>query len=667
MAGISQRQRELTDLLKKAAESYYAKDMEIMSNFEYDELYDELVKLEEDSGITLAGSPTVNVGYAAVDALPKQAHEQAMLSLDKTKDREMLRDWLNGETGLLSWKMDGLTVVLTYDDGALTQAVTRGNGEIGEVITNNARTFINLPLHIPYKGHLTLRGEAVISYSDFEQINEEIEAKALAENNPGELGYKNPRNLCSGSVRQLNSAVTARRRVQFYAFALVEAAGVDMHNSHAGEFEFLRAQGFDVVEYHKVTSATILDEIQRYEDKISTFDLPSDGLVLLLDDIRYGASLGRTAKFPRNAIAFKWQDEQKETTLRGIEWSASRTGLINPVAIFDPVDLEGTSVKRASLHNISICRQLKLGLGDKLVVYKANMIIPQIARNLTESDTLVIPYTCPVCGEPTKIRNDNGSESLYCPNPDCAAKKVKSFALFVSRNAMNIDGLSEMSLEKLIGAGLIHEFADIFKLNTHRAVIENMDGFGEKSYEKLVTSIRTASNTTPERVLCALGIPGVGVNGAKLLCRAYKGDLNAIRSADETALSEIDGIGPVMADAIVTWFADETNSTRFDRLLECLTIDSSAFENAGEGHLPLEGKTFVITGSVNHFKNRSELKNLIESLGGKATGSVSKKTDYLINNDVNSGSSKNRKARELGVPILSEEDFLSLTGVTKED
>ena len=655
------RMKELTALLNRASEAYYNQDTEIMSNFEYDKLYDELVLLEKRTGIVLSGSPTVHVGYTAADELPKERHESPMLSLDKTKDRYALGDWLAGHDGLLSWKLDGLTVVLTYENGVLTKAVTRGNGEIGEVITDNARVFKNLPVRIPCTETIVLRGEAVIRYSDFEKINEELEAQAAATGDLSDVRYKNPRNLCSGSVRQLNNQITARRRVRFYAFSLVQAGNLDFDNSRQKQMEFLADQGFETVEYVRVTPEDVALKVGEFEHRIAENDIPSDGLVLMLDDIAYGESLGTTAKFPRNAIAFKWADELMETTLREIEWSASRTGLINPVAVFDPVELEGTTVKRASVHNISIIKALELGIGDKITVYKANMIIPQIAENLTRSGNLEIPTVCPVCGCETRIRKDNDTEVLVCLNPDCTAKKIKAFSLFVSRSAMNIDGLSEMTLEKLIAAGLIHSFADIYHLGAHRDVIENMDGFGSRSCDKLLEAIDKSRETTLARVLCAIGIPGIGISGARILCANFHDDLDAIRNADAESLSMVEGIGPVLAGNVRRYFEDGKLAAALDDLTAELHIQKGSASDAPQ---LLAGKTFVITGSVSHFKNRAELKDKILSLGGKAAGSVSSKTDYLINNDVTSTSSKNKKARELGIPILSEEDFLAMISET---
>ncbi len=723
------RMKELTALLSEAAKAYYQESREIMSNFEYDRLYDELLALEAETGVILAGSPTQRVGYEVLSELPKEAHPSPMLSLDKTKDVGALQEWLGGQEGVLSWKLDGLTVVLTYENGRLQKAVTRGNGEIGEVITNNARVFENLPLQIAYRGRLVLRGEAVIRYSDFERMNAEI-ADVDAK-------YKNPRNLCSGSVRQLNSEVTANRHVNCIIFALVQAsdeaqqiegmpqqatdkpqlaadepqqasdeprqiegvpqraadesqqiagmpqpaagepsqvtsgpavAGASedlrsspvLQNSVSGRFAWLRQQGFEVVEHMQVTAETLPDAVAHFAHAIENYDIPSDGLVLTYEDIAYGESLGRTAKFPRNSIAFKWADEIAETTLSEIEWSPSRTGLINPVAVFEPVELEGTTVSRASVHNISIMEGLALGVGDRITVYKANMIIPQIADNLTRSGVRDIPKICPVCGGDTVIRQENDVKSLYCVNPDCQAKKIKSFTLFVSRDALNIDGLSEMTLEKFIGAGFIHEFADIFHLDRHRDAIVEMEGFGQKSYDNLIQAVERASHTTLVRVVYGLGVAGIGLANAKVLCRKFNYDFEKMRRALPEELQEADGIGEVLADAWCGYFASAKNNAMVDRLLAELDIEEAPKSGEEAGGRPLAGKTFVITGTVEHFANRKALQELIEARGGKAAGSVTAKTTYLINNDVTSSSTKNKKARELGIPILSEEDFLKL-------
>lgn len=644
----NERMKELVSLLNKASRAYYQEAQEIMSNYEYDRLYDELKELEDELGITLSNSPTVNVGYEVVSELPKERHESPMLSLDKTKEVEELKNFVGDQKVLMSWKMDGLTVVLTYRDGKLYKAVTRGNGEVGEVITNNAKVFKNVPVQIAYQGELILRGEAVIGYKDFEKINQEIEDV--------DARYKNPRNLCSGSVRQLNNQITAKRNVMFYAFTLVQADGVDFQNSRACQIEWLKSQGFTTVEYYMVTRDTVEDEVAKFSSKISENDFPSDGLVLTYDDIAYGRSLGRTAKFPRDSFAFKWQDEIRETVLREIEWSPSRTGLINPVAIFDPVELEGTTVSRASVHNISIMEELELGIGDRIEVYKANMIIPQIAENLTRSGVKDIPCKCPVCQGETKIRQVGNAKALYCMNPECQAKHVKSFALFVSRDALNIEGLSEATLEKFISRGYIHTFADIFHLDQYKEKIQKMEGFGEKSYKKLTESIEKARTTTLPRVIYSLGIAGIGLANAKVICRELKYDVESLLKVSEEELNEIQGVGEVLAKAFVGYFADAKHVENFRRLLNELTIP----EETVTKQQIFEGVNFVITGSVKHFANRGEVKELIESLGGKVTGSVTSKTNYLINNDVTSTSSKNKKANELGIPIISEETFLEL-------
>ena len=643
------RMRDLVDLLNRARRAYEQEDTEIMSNYEYDQLYDELQALEKELNTTLAASPTVNVGYEVLSELPKEQHERPMLSLDKTKDVERLKEFLGDQRAMISWKLDGLTIVLIYRDGALEKAVTRGNGEVGEVVTNNARVFRNLPLHIPYEGELVLRGEAVISYKDFEEINEEI--------GDADAKYKNPRNLCSGSVRQLNNEITAKRKVRFYAFTLVNAGDVDFHNSRMYQMQWLKEQGFDVVENHPVTRETVDEEVDWFASQIGKNEVPSDGLVLVYDDIAYGQSLGTTAKFPRDSFAFKWADEIRETTLKEIEWNPSRTGLINPVAIFEPVELEGTTVSRASVHNISIMEELELGVGDRITVYKANMIIPQIAENLTRSGVKDIPAACPVCGGATRVSMENETKTLYCTNPKCQAKHVKSFTLFVSRDAMNIEGLSEATLEKFIINGYIKDLTDLFHLDRYAEEIKNMDGFGEKSYENLQNSIKTARTTTLPRLVYSLGIPNIGIANAKMICRAFDHDPEKVLNATEEELDEISGVGGVIAKAYVDYFADEEHRNVFRRLLEEVDIPK---EEETEDSRKFAGINFVITGSVERFANRAEVKEEIEKRGGKVTGSVTSKTNYLINNDVNSTSSKNRKARELGVPIISEQEFLQM-------
>ena len=644
----TKRMRELVELLNKARRAYEQENTEIMSNFEYDRLYDELLSLEKELETTLASSPTVNVGYEVLSELPKERHETPMLSLDKTKDVERLREFLGDQQAVISWKMDGLTIVLTYENGVLKKAVTRGNGEIGEVVTNNAKVFRNVPLSIPFKGELVLRGEAVISYKDFEKINEEI--------GDADAKYKNPRNLCSGSVRQLNNEVTAKRNVRFYAFTLVKADNVDFENSRAYQLKWLQEQGFDVVEHHLVTRDTVGDEVAWFAEHIRENEVPSDGLVLIYDDISYGQSLGTTAKFPRDSFAFKWEDEVRKTTIREIEWSPSRTGLINPVAIFDPVELEGTTVSRASVHNISIMEELELGIGDTVTVYKANMIIPQIAENLTRSGVSEIPKECPVCKKPTQISMENNTKTLYCMNPKCQAKHVTSFSLFASRDAMNIEGLSEATLEKFIINGYVKDFTDIFHLDRYEAEIKTMEGFGEKSYENLRKRIENARKTTLPRLIYSLGIPNIGISNAKMICRALGEDPKRVIRATEEELSAISGVGGVIAGTFVEYFKDTAHVDVFDRLLKEVELTKETSEEDQK----FAGVNFVITGSVEHFVNRAQVKEEIEKRGGKVTGSVTSKTNYLINNDTGSGTAKNKKARELGIPIISEEDFLQM-------
>lgn len=646
MPDKTSRMKELVALLNKASEVYYQGKDEIMDNYEYDRLYEELEKLEKDTGMVLAGSPTVRVGYEVLSALPKETHPSPMLSLDKTKETDQLVSWLGNKEGLLSWKMDGLTIVLSYEDGKLVKAVTRGNGQVGEVITNNAKVFKNIPLEIPFKNHLVLRGEAVISYSEFERINQ-----LLGE----EEQYKNPRNLCSGSVRQLNNEITAKRNVEFYAFALVEADGMDFGNSQKNKMEFLEGQGFDVVEYKMVNAGNIADTVKWFQDKITSNDFPSDGLVLIYEDIAYGDSLGRTAKFPRNSIAFKWADETADTKLLGIEWSASRTGLINPIALFEPVELEGTTVSRASVHNLSIVEQLQLGEGDIIQVYKANMIIPQIAQNLTRSSNIKVPSECPVCGKKTSIHEENGVKVLVCENEDCLAKKIKSISHFVSRDAMNIDGLSEATIEKLVGKGLLHGLAGLFCLNKYKDEITEMEGFGERSFEKLVQAAGNAKKTTVARFVYSLGIPNIGLSNAKMICKYMDNDFDKVRHASKEELIEIDGIGEVIAESFENFFKKPDNNKIVDDLLEVIEFEK---EEANLEEEDMAGINFVITGKVNIFANRNSVKEIIEARGGKVTGSVTSKTNFLINNDVFSNSSKNKKAKELDIPIITEEEFI---------
>lgn len=649
MSKKMQRMQELVKLLNSASKAYYQEGREIMSNFEYDKLYDELASLEAETDSVLSDSPTTHVGYEVLSELTKETHDKPMLSLDKTKDPEVLKSFLGDRKGIISWKLDGLTVVLTYNNGELIKAVTRGNGIVGEVITNNAKVFKNLPLRIKYKGELVIRGEAVIKYSDFKEINssiEDVDAK-----------YKNPRNLCSGSVRQLNNEITKNRNVNFFAFALIKADGEEFDNSIAKQYEWLAIQGFEVVEHKEIFAKDIDDSIKYFAEKIVNYDIPSDGLVVMFDDIAYGVSLGTTAKFPRNGLAFKWKDEIAVTHLTEIEWSPSRTGLINPVAIFEPVELEGTTVSRASVHNISIIDELALGIGDEIEVYKANMIIPQITANHTRSGLKELPLTCPACGGTTEVRNVSEAKSLYCINSDCPAKKIKLFTHFVSRDAMNIDGLSEETLEKFIDRGYIKEFSDIYKLYMYEEDIVNAKGFGKKSFENLIANINISRNTNAIRLIYGLGILNVGLSNAKIICREFDYNIDNIRHASEEELTQIDGVGKVIAETFTDYFSKEANNDRFDRLINELTLEEIKSSNQTR---IFSGKTFVITGNVEHYSNRNEVKAVIEELGGKVSGSVSSKTDYLINNDSLSSSSKNKKAKELDIPIITEEEFMKM-------
>lgn len=653
------RMKELVYKLNEASKAYYQENREIMSNFEYDKLYDELLELEKETGIVLSNSPTIKVGYELLSSLPKEAHEQPMLSLDKTKEISVLKEWLGDKKGILSWKLDGLTIVLTYSDGVLVKAVTRGNGEIGEVVTNNAKVFKNIPIKISHKGNLVLRGEAVIRYSDFERINREIENV--------DAKYKNPRNLCSGSVRQLNNRITAERNVYFFAFNILRVDDANISNFRSVHMNWLKGQGFDVAGFKEVDAENLEQTVNWFSEQIVNNDFPADGLVLAFDDIEYGRSLGTTAKFPRDSIAFKWQDEIRETKLLEIEWSASRTGLINPIAVFEPVELEGTTVKRASVHNISVMESLELGIGDRIGVYKANMIIPQISHNETKSGNVKIPENCPVCGGQTKILKDNGIKFLYCINSECLAKQIKSLTHFVSRDAMGVDGLSEATIEKFVEKGFIKDYADIFRLERFKAEIVEMEGFGEKSYNNLINSINRARKTNAVRLLYSMGIPNIGLSNAKRICKYFNYDWNLIENATQDQLINITGIGEILANEYVAFFSIENNRRRIKDLLNEIELEKEDTSNKEEQIF--ENINFVVTGSVNHFKNRAELKSAIEQRGGKVTGSVTSNTQYLINNDKNSTSSKNKKAKELGVPIITEEQFLQWLnqGILPED
>ena len=640
------RMKELIEILNNASRLYYQYSTPIMTDFEYDKLYDELEKLEKETNTVLSNSPTQNVEPEAIDSLVKVEHPAPMLSLSKTKSISELASFLENQEGLLSWKLDGLTIVLTYKDGKLSSGVTRGNGIIGEVITENVKKFKNIPLTIPYKGTLVVRGEAVIKYSDFNKMNEELDDDSSQ--------YKNPRNLCSGSVRQLDSKVTAKRNVNCIIFALIESEKKFKLKSE--EFEWLKSLGFDVVEYHKVTSNNIEEQVLYFKNEINEYDIPSDGLVLLYNDIEYGKQLGTTAKYPKNAIAFKWQDETAETKLIDVDWLVSRTGLINPVAVFEPVELEGTIVSRASLHNVSILQGLSLGIGDTILVYKANMIIPQIADNLTQSNSLAIPNKCPVCNHEARIISSNDVKYLYCMNDFCPAKLVKRLSQFTSRNAMNIEGLSDAIINKLADEGLIKTYADIYNLKRYKNDIISFEGFGEKSYDNLINSIEKSRNVKLANFIFALGIPDIGLSRAKLICKNYSNDINKIRNLTFEELSKIDGIGEIIAKGWIDTF----NNDDFIKELELLLKEVNFTDTSIDNNQPLKDLTFVITGSVNNFTNRDELVEYIESYGGKVVKAISNNVNYLINNDITSTSTKNTKAKELGIKIISENDLMSM-------
>jgi len=639
--------KELVELLNRAAKSYYQDNISIMSDMEYDKLYDELESLEKNMGIVLSDSPTMKVGYEIMSSLKKVRHESRMLSLDKTKEISKLRTFLGDNIGILSWKMDGLTIVLKYKDGLLAQALTRGNGEVGEDITHNARVFKNIPLKINYSGELVIRGEAVISFDDFNRINE-----SLDENEK----YKNPRNLCSGTVRQLNSEIAASRNVCFIAFSLVSSVDRDFNDSKAAKMKWLEELGFQIVESKIVDSQNVEDAVLDFEKNIASNKFTSDGLVLTYDSINFSNSLGATAKFPRDSIAFKWKDETAETVLKDIIWNTSRTGLINPIAVFEPVELEGTTVNKASLHNLSIVENLRLGIGDRITVYKANMIIPQVAENITKSNTFSVPDKCAVCGGETEIVKMRDGRALKCTNPNCEAQTVLEIVHYSSRDALNIEGFSEATIEKFVQKGFIKNYTDIYSLQNFKEEIVKMEGFGEKSFAKIITAVEKSKSAALENFIYGLGINNVGLSNAKLLCENFDYSFEKIIDAQFDELVNIDGFGEIIAHSVRKYFDDEKNVSLAIKAISFLDIKHSEKKK----QQILEGKVFVITGDVSHYKNRKELQREIEMLGGKVTSSVSKKTSYLINNDILSKSSKNKKAMELGVDIISEEQFIDM-------
>ena len=637
------RIRSLIDILNKANEAYYYHDNEIMSNKEYDDLYDQLIQLENESGIIYSDSPTQNLGEHIYSSLPKVKHESPMLSLDKTKDRDALREWLGNKEGVLSWKLDGLTVVLTYENGKLEKAVTRGNGAIGEEITENAKFFKNVPLRIPFKGKLILRGEAVISYHDFETINVEEQGR-----------FKNPRNLASGSIRALDTNQVKKRKVQVIIFEVIQGSEANLVTD---KFTWISHLGFKPVDYEVVNADNILEKIQDFENRITSNNIPSDGLVLTFNDTAYGRSLGTTGKFPKHSMAFKWQDEVEETVLRSVEWNTSRTGLINPVAVFDPVYLEGTEVSRATLNNVSYIKDLQLGIGDTIEVYKSNMIIPTILSNKTKSNNLIIPVVCPTCGMQARLIRSNNTEILQCMNLDCPARFLNKLIHFCSRDAMDIQGLSIKTLEFVIKQGWVNNFLDLYNLQNYERKWAMMRGFSTVSVRKYLAAIENSKKTESARFLYALGIPKIGRHQSQSLIQVYKSwdaFIQAVKS--NTDFSHIDGVGDCLNQNIHNWYNGFYKQDQIEKLASLMIFEDQEITTSDI----LKGKTFCITGKLNMFANRSDLVKFIEQQGGKVSGSVSKNTDYLINNDKGSNSSKNKKAIELGVSIITESEFSKL-------
>jgi DNA ligase (NAD+) len=650
----NQRMQELIEKLNEASKAYYGSGKEIMSNFEWDRLYDELVQLEGETGIVMANSPTVNVGElnAVLSGFEKVRHEISVKSLDKTKDVDTLAAFIGGCPGIMSWKLDGLTIVLTYDNGELVKAVTRGKNGIGELITANARHFAGVPSVIPYKGRLNVRGEALISYADFEKVN-----ASLPE---GEEPYKNPRNLAAGSVRQLDSAEVKNRKVQLIVFA-----SDHMEDTHAKEFMWLQNMGFNVVSHIVVKDGSQVPvSVETFRSFMSDNPVPTDGLVLQFNETEYGRSLGETDKFPRDAIAFKWQDEEKETVVKEIFWSPARTGQITPVAVFEPVELEGTTVERASVHNVGILEQLSITPGDTITVYKANMIIPQVSGNNTMLGKAVIPETCPACGGRTEIRiGRDGSRQLYCTNQECSAKHVGRFVHAVKQDALNIVGMSEKTLEDLIDNGYLHTLADLFRLKEHAYPISQMEGYGRKSVDNMLNAVEAARHTDLQRLIYACGINLVGRTASRAICAYFGYDVVKTLNASFDELKSIEGIGDEIAGSYVEWFQNPANQEMFEDLLseaDLIVPQAPAVKEVAEGKPGIRGRVIVITGDVYQFDNRSAFKAWVEAHGGKVTGSVSRNTDYLVTNTPNSGTTKNKKAQELGVEIITEQQIIDM-------
>ena len=656
--------KQLVELLNKANKAYYEKSNPIMTDREYDQLYNELVSLEKETGVILSGSPTQYAGYNIESKWDKITHEFPALSLNKTKDRNELVNWLGDKEGVLSWKEDGLTMIMSYDNGSLSTLASRGNGIVGENLTKNARYIHGIPLEIPYKGHLVVRGEALISYKTFEEINNLIENE--------EDRFKTPRNLASGTIRNLDSKIVANRNIEVKAFELVYAD--NMPKTYTEALNWLYDLGFDVVEYKEVTKDSLLEIIEWFESKIKDNEYSSDGLVLVYNDIAYGKSLGTTSKFPLSGIAFKWNDDTYETTVTGIEWYASRNSL-NPVLVFNTVNIDGSDINKASIHNVNIMKSLELGIGDTVEIYLANKIIPQVADNQTRSNTFEIPDKCSVCGSPTEIitSEDGITQILVCTSESCPGKLLGKLKLFCSKEGMDIEGLSEATLQTFIDKGWLKDISDIYKLHLHETQMQHMKGFGKRSVTKLLNAIDESRTVTMANFIRALGIPLIGKTQSKALSDLCSGNIEKFEDMVycETDFSnKLDGFGEKRSNSILNWFGDETNFEIYNKLKKELTfIATDGFMNKPEGednmsennnnYKDLSGQMFVITGSLNHFANRDELKSLLESLGAKVSGSVSKKTTALICNDSDSGSTKSRKAAELGIPVWTEDELLN--------
>ncbi len=649
MEDYKSRCKELVRRLNEASEAYYNGGEEIMSNYEWDAMFDELLSLEAETGYALPDSPTQNTGYEENNG-EREAHEFPALSLAKTKQVSELIKWAEEREVWLSWKLDGLTLVLTYDGGKLTRILTRGNGVTGTNITYLKNSIKGFPLKIKYKGHLVVRGEAVISYSDFALINDTIE--------DDDEKYANPRNLASGTLSLDDAEKVKERRVRFHAFTLVHLE--DNIVSWGERMEFLEKEGFMVVDREKTDAAGIADVVERWTKRVENgeMDLPVDGLVICYDDTDYAASGSVTGHHAAKAgYAFKWQDVSAFSELLYVEWSCAAS-TISPVAVFTPVQLEGTTVSRASLCNISEMERLGIGETCTLEVIKANKIIPKCIAVKEASGTFTVPEKCPVCGAQTEIRTSPKSKTrtLHCTNPDCSAKHVKKFTRFVSKTGMDIDGLSIQTMLKFMNEGFLKEFQDIYHLSEHAEEIRQMEGFGEKSCENMMKAIEKSRQANPVNFIYALCIPMMGIDaGKKIIANGgFEGFLE--RLEQKKGFEDIDGIGPEKSGSALLWYENDKNRRSLEALLKEVTIEKTAEKPDTGGKCA--GLTFVITGEVHHYKNRDEFKAYVEASGGKVTGSVTSKTSYLVNNDTASASSKNRKAKELGIPIISEEEFV---------